>query len=230
MKARDIMTREVLTIGPDTPVAEIAKMLLERRISGVPVIADGEIVGIVSEGDLIHRWEIGTDKRAGSWWLKLFGGDQSPVDFIKIHGLSARDVMTRPAITVTEDAPLNQIADLFESRHIKRVPVTRDGKLVGIVSRANLVQALAAASIPAVTAAARDDDTIRDELMQTLNAQPWWHPHTSHVIVSEGVVHIWGLNGTVDAHEAARIAALNVAGVHQVEDHRIERRDILQAD
>ncbi len=227
MKARDIMTREVVTVGPDTPVAGIAKVLLERRISGVPVMEDGEIVGIVSEGDLIHRWEIGTGKRAGSWWLKLFGGDQSPIDFIKIHGLSARDVMTRPAITVTEDAPLNQIADLFESRHIKRVPVTRDGKLAGIVSRANLVQALAAASIPAVTAAARDDDTIRDELMQTLNAQPWWHPHTSHVVVSEGVVHIWGLNGTVDAHEATRIAALNVAGVHQVEDHRIEQRDIL---
>lgn len=230
MKARDIMTREVVTIGPDTPVAEIAKVLLERRISGVPVIEDDEIVGIVSEGDLIHRREIGTETRAGSWWLNLFGGDQSPIDFIKIHGMSARDVMTRPAITVTEGAPLNQIADLFESRHIKRVPVTRDGRLVGIVSRANLVQALAAASIPEETAAAGDDDTIRDELMQTLNAQPWWHPHTSHVIVSEGVVHIWGLNGTVDAHEATRIAALNVAGVHQVEDHRIERRDILQAD
>lgn len=230
MKARDIMTREVLTIGPDTPVAEIANVLLARRISGVPVIEDDEIIGIVSEGDLIHRREIGTERRAGSWWLKLFGGDRSPLDFIKIHGLSARDVMTRPAITVTEDAALNQIADLFERRHIKRVPVTRDGRLVGIVSRANLVQALAAASIPKATAAAKDDDTIRGELLETLNAQPWWHRHTSHVIVSEGVVHIWGLDGTVDAHDATRIAALNVTGVRAVEDHRIERRDLLQAE
>ncbi len=230
MKARDVMTREVVTIGPDTPVAEIAKVLLERRISGVPVIEGDEIVGIVSEGDLIHRQEIGTERRAGSWWLKLFGGDRSTLDFIKIHGLTARDVMTRPAITVTEDTPLNRIADLFESRHVKRVPVARNGRLVGIVSRANLVQALAAASVPKATAAARDDDTIRDELLQTLNAEPWWTPLTSHVIVSEGIVHIWGLNGTVDAHDAARIAALNVAGVREVEDHRIDQRSIVGAD
>ena len=230
MKARDVMTREVVSIGPETPIVEIAKVLLERRISGVPVIDGDEIVGIVSEGDLIHRQEIGTERRAGSWWLKLFGGDRSPLDFIKIHGLTARDVMTRPVITVTEDTPLNRIADLFESRHVKRVPVARDGRLVGIVSRANLVQALAAASVPKATAAARDDDTIRDELLQTLNAEPWWNPHISHVIVSEGIVHIWGLNGTVDAHEAARIAALNVAGVREVEDHRIDQGSIVGAD
>jgi CBS domain-containing protein len=224
------MTREVLTVGPDTPIAEIAKVLLERRISGMPVIEDDEIIGIVSEGDFIRRPEIGTDKRTGSLWLKLFTAEQSPVDFIKIHGLSARDVMTRPAITVTEDAPLHEIADLFESRHIKRVPVMRDGKLVGIVSRANLVQALATASIPEATAAAKDDDTIRDELLKTLKAQPWWHPRTSHVIVSEGVVHIWGLDGPVDTHEAARVAAMNVAGVREVEDHRIERRSIINSE
>ncbi len=230
MKARDVMTREVLTVGPETSVTEIAQVLLDRRISGVPVVEDDEIVGIVSEGDLIHRQEIGTEKRGGSWWLRLCAGDRSPVDYIKVHGVTAHDVMTRNTITVTEDTPLNEIADLFETRHIKRVPVVRAGKLVGIVSRANLLQALAAAAVPERTAAAKDDDTIRDELIETLDAEPWWHSLTSHLMVTEGVVHIWGLNGSLDQRDAIRIAALNIAGVREVEDHRVEQRNILVSE
>lgn len=228
MKAREIMTRDVRTVGPDTTVTEIAKILLEQRISGVPVVEDGLIIGIVSEGDLIHRREIGADRRGGSWWLKLFKGEHSTVDFIKIHGLTARDVMTRPAVTVGEETPLNEIADLFEARQIKRVPVEKDGRLVGIVCRANFLQALA--DSVAANPAAAEDQAILVELLKSLKPEPWWHPHTSHLMVSEGVVHVWGLDGAVDERDAIRIAALNVAGVREVEDHRIEPRSVMYAE
>ena len=227
MNAQDIMTRDVLTVGPDVTVAEIARVLLQRHISGVPVIEDGKVVGVVSEGDLIHRQEIGTEKRRGSWWLRLCAGERSPVDFIKSHGVTARDVMTQPVVTVTEDTPLDEIADLFEDRGIKRVPVVRNGKLVGIISRANLLQALASAPHPEIPVTG-DDEEIRTKLLHILNSQSWWHPHTSHVVVSDGVVHIWGLDGSADARDATRVAALNVAGVRDVEDHRTKQHGILE--
>lgn len=227
MNAHDIMTRDVVTVGPEVTVAEIAKVLLQRHISGVPVIEDGKVIGVVSEGDLIHRQEIGTERRRGSWWLRLCAGERSPADFIKSHGVIARDVMTQPVITVAEDAPLDEIADLFEDRGIKRVPVVRDGKLVGIISRANLLQALASAPRPEIPVTG-DDEEIRTELLHILNVQSWWHPHTSHVVVSEGVVHIWGLDGSADVRDATRVAALNIAGVRGVEDHRTKQHGILE--
>ncbi len=229
MNARDIMTRDVVTVGPDVTVAEIARVLLQRHISGVPVIEDGKVVGIVSEGDLIHRQEIGTEKRRGSWWLRLCAGERSPVDFIKSHGVAARDVMTHQVVTVTEDAPLDEIADLFEEHHIKRVPVVRNGKLVGIISRANLLQALASAP-RSESPATGDGEEIRTKLLQILNLEAWWRPHTSHIVVSDGVVHIWGLDGPADVRDAARVAALNVASVHGVEDHRSARFDVLASE
>jgi CBS domain-containing protein len=229
MKAREIMTSNVRTIGPDATIVEIAATLLDHRISGMPVVEDGRVIGIVSEGDLIHREEIGTGTRRLSWWKRPWRRDRSPVDYIKVHGVTARDVMTHPAITVTEDTPLNEIADLFGSRRIKRVPVERDGRLVGIISRADLLQALAR-RVPARRPIPAYDEDIRTALMDTLKAQPWWQQHTSHVMVSNGVVHIWGLDGTTDERDAARIAALNVAGVRKVEDHRIARRNMLEAE
>ena len=229
MKAREIMTSNVLTVGPDATIVEIAATLLDHRISGMPVVEDGRIIGIVSEGDLIHRDEIGTGTRRLSWWMRPWRRDRSPVYYIKVHGVTARDVMTHPAITVTEDTPLNEIADLFGFRHIKRVPVERDGRLVGIISRADLLQALARRAPTRRPIPAYDED-IRTALLDTLKAQPWWQQHTSHVMVSNGVVHIWGLDGTTDERDAARIAALNVAGVRKVEDHRIARRNMLEAE
>ncbi len=229
MNAHEIMTPEVHIVGPDVSVAEIARTLLKRHISGVPVIEDDKIIGIVSEGDLIHRQEIGTEKRPGSWWLRLCSGERSPIDFIKSHGVTARDVMTHPVITITEDTPLDEIADLFEKNGIKRVPVERDGKLVGIVSRANLLQALTAAP-PLAKHHAGNDEGIRTELLRTLNAEPWWNNNASHLVVSDGVVHIWGFGGTADIRDATRIAALNVAGVRDIEDHRLENNILLQAE
>ncbi len=154
MRAMDVMTTNVITVSPDTSVQEVATLLSERGISGVPVVdAENRLVGIVSEGDLLHRVETGTDRRPDrrsgrrrSWWLDTVGSDEELArDYVKSHGRTAKDVMTSEVISVSETTELADIANLLETKRIKRVPVVRDGRLVGIVSRANLVRALAAA-------------------------------------------------------------------------------------
>ncbi len=219
MKAKDIMTTDVLTVSPDTKVIDIAKLLLERRISAVPVVEGDRIVGLVSEGDLVHRSEIGTDRRAGSRWLRLFTGE-SPEEFVKTHGLYAGNIMTPDVITVTEDTPISEIADIFESRRIKRVPVISDGRLVGIVSRADLVQALAASGAGAIDPVDMADETIQARLQATLDKQSWWSTMASTITVTDGVVHYWGLSVWPDEYDAARIAAEAIMGVREVKDHR----------
>jgi CBS domain-containing protein len=227
MKAKDIMTSPVITVAPDTAVREIARLLLERRISGVPVVEEGRLVGIVSEADLLHRHEIGTERPApGSWWLRLFSGDSAPANYVRSHATHARDVMAHEVLTVTEDAPVAQIATLLETRGIKRVPVVRAGQVVGIVSRANLDQALAAMGQAPARGAPRGDPAIRARLLELLERQPWWGRVGSSVIVTEGIVHFWGMVESEDQRSAARVAAENVPGVRGVEDHRFSYRDI----
>ena len=223
MKASDVMTFPVISIGPDTLVREIAALLFKHRISGVPVLEDGRLVGFVSEGDLLHRQEIGTERRAprGSWWLRLFSSDSSPADYVKSHALRARDIMTHEVISVTPDTPVAKIATLLEKHCIKRVPVLRNRRLVGIVSRANLVQAIAAMPPPSIRVTPPLDSAIRGRLLAELARQSWWGRVSSNVMVSEGVVHYWGMAGSDDERAAARVAAENVPGVRAVEDHRL---------
>src|SRR5688500_14620396 len=124
MKAKDIMTSPVVTAGPETTVREIAALLLKQRISALPVLEKGRVVGMVSEADLLHRHEIGTDQLpAGPWWLRLFGADRSPAEYVKSHARKARDIMTREVASVDEDTPVTRIADLLDKHGIKRVPV-----------------------------------------------------------------------------------------------------------
>jgi CBS domain-containing protein len=228
MKAKDIMTTPVVTIEPDTTVREIAALLLKRRISAVPVVESGRVVGLVSEGDLLRRHEIGTDsdRPAGSWWLRLIRGDRSPAEYVKSHAAHARDIMTRDVITVEEDTSIAEIAAVLEARRIKRVPVLRGEHLVGIVSRANLVQALAARPRAGKAPRAKGDGAIRRQLLAELERQPWWLSSASNVIVTDGVVHYWGLIDSDGQKEAARIAAENVPGVRGVEDHRMRYTDV----
>jgi CBS domain-containing protein len=223
MQASDIMSTPVVSVAPDTPVREIAALLLEKRISGVPVLDKGRLVGLVSEGDLLHREEIGTDrpKRAGSWWLRLFSSDQTPAEYVKAHGRLASDVMTRKVETVTPDTPVPEIASLLESRGIKRVPVVSKEQVVGIVSRANLVQALAGARVPIERATPPADQAIRGRLQAELARQAWWNGSASNVIVTDGVVHYYGTIDVDDERDAARVAAENIPGVRSVEDHRM---------
>jgi CBS domain-containing protein len=232
MRAIDVMTTGVITVDPDTSVQAVARLLSDRGISGVPVVdAADRLVGIVSEGDLLHRVETGTERVAGrrrSWWLDTIASDEELArDYVKSHGRTAKDVMTREVISVSEGTDLAEVAMLLETRKIKRVPVLRDGKLVGIVSRANLVRALAMTkSDPAD--AATDDRTIRAELLAELMRQEWFKTQdwfkiwAADVIVRDRVVHFWlAANQSEEEKRALRVAAENVAGVRRVEEHII---------
>lgn len=225
MKAKDIMSSPVIGIGPDATVREIAALLLDRRIGAVPVLEDGRLLGMVSEADLLHRHEIGTEASPRSWWLRLLGNEATLEDYVKSHARRARDVMTRKVVSVADEAPVATIVSLLERHAVKRLPVMRGEQVVGIVSRSDLVRALARLPGPAKRAA-RDDDAIRRELLAELERHPWWRGGASHVMVSGGLVHFWG---TVDAdaeRDAARVAAENVPGVRGVEDHRPCVRDL----
>ena len=223
MRAMDVMTTEVISVSPEVSVQELAKVLSDRGISGVPVIdADSRLVGVVTEGDLLHRAETGTAHRGGhprARWLDTLAADRELArDYIKSHARKVADIMTRDVVSVDETADLADIANLLEARRIKRVPVVRDGRVVGIVSRANLVRAVAAA--PGAAGDGEDDRTIRARLLAELRAQQWAKVWAADVIVRDKVVHFW----IADDHpgeerEALRIAAENIAGVRAVEAH-----------
>lgn len=219
MKAKDVMTTKVVTVGPDMPVNAIAALFLERHISAVPVIDDDRrILGIVSEGDLMRR---GTaEQPRSSWWLAAFGNaEELASEFTKTHGQRAKDVMTREVVTVTEETPLAKIARLLEEGRIKRVPVVRDSRIVGIVSRADLLRALAVQDIKPMVPVSQDDRVIRDQLLAVLKREPWADTHLLNILVSDGVVHLWGLVGSDAEQKALRVAAETIPGVRGVEDH-----------
>lgn len=221
MKASDIMTREVVTVRDDTPVRDIVTILLSRAISGVPVVdASGAVVGLVSEGDLLRRAEIGTQKQRGAWRAFFTGTATLADDYVRSHGEVARDIMTRGVVSIDPDSSLGDIADMMEERHVKRLPVLADGKLVGIVSRSNLLRALAS-SPPAPQGAMADDASIRASLLAELANQPWSRRGDNSVVVSDGVVHLWGLVTTRDEERALELAAKGVAGVKSVQSHMV---------
>lgn len=216
MEANDVMTTSVVAVGPDTDVRTIAQRLLERGISAVPVVDDsGHLLGIVSEGDLMHRPESETEGRP-SWWLRLFAGSEEKArDYAKSHGKKAADVMTREITTVTEDARLDEIAATLERHRIKRVPVLRDGKLVGIVSRANLLHGLATAA--ATQPLRASDKQLRQDLDKAM-AEAGVRTGFMNIVVADGVVHLWGAVESSAEKRAARIAAENTPGVTEVRD------------
>lgn len=226
MKAADVMTTRVISIGLDATVAEIARLLLDNGISAIPVVdKDGRLAGIVSEGDLMRRAETGTERHR-SWWLRAFGDTATlAADYVKSHALRARDVMSAKVVSATPDTPLGEVADLLEKHRIKRVPILRDGRPVGIVSRSNLLQAFAVAR-PAEPPppAAGDDRKIRERLLADLARQPWWAASIfTNIVVSDGVVHVWGMVQSDAERTALRIAAERIPGVRGVEDHRTEQ-------
>ena len=219
MLAKDIMTTNVVTITPDVSVEEIATLLLARRISGVPVIgAEGALVGLVSEGDLIRRE--GEPERHRSWWLNLFAGPQEQArDYIKSHGRRAEEVMTREVITVGEETPVGEIARLLEKRRIKRVPVVRDGRIVGIVSRANLLRGLASHKDRLGITPSPDERAIREEVLALVKREGWITHGSLNVMVAGSVVELWGWVDSEDERKALLIAVEAIAGVRAVNDH-----------
>jgi CBS domain-containing protein len=221
MVAQDVMTADIVTVTAETAVPEIAALLLEHRISAVPVVdAGGGVLGIVSEGDLMHRPEAGTERRRRSWWLALFRDQEDLAkEFVKTHGLRAADVMTRAVVTVREDTPLPAIAQTLEEQRIKRVPVVREGRLVGIVSRADLLRAVAAGKGSAEPAPKPDDRAIRERLLETIRSAEWVTDTFVNVMVIDGVVHLWGGFESEVQRDALRVAAERIPGVREVKDH-----------
>ena len=224
MQAKDIMTTRVVTVGPEESVTDIAQKLTHHHISAVPVVEqDGTLLGIVSEGDLLRRPEVGTEKAAGSWWLNLWRNPSDLADdFTKAHGKTARDVMTAPVISVGPDAPLSEIAETLERNHIKRVPIVEDGKVVGLISRANIIREIASASAVTIDTDA-DDEAIRRAVDKALSAQPWASYGTTSVTVKDGRVEFWGVVGSESERAATRVLAEEIGGVAGVVDHRALR-------
>jgi CBS-domain-containing membrane protein len=216
MKAEDVMVSTVITVGVDANIGEVAAILLNNHISAAPVIDEkGELVGIVSEGDLMRRPEIGTTKRH-SWWLELISNKwASATEYIKSHSRKVADVMTRDLITAKPDTPLGDIAGLLERNQIKRVPIVEGGKLVGIVSRANILQALASATRKLPSLMTADDSELRKKVVSQMASEPW-RPTMLTVTVQDGTVDLWGLVHSVEQKKAAQLAAETTPGVRAV--------------
>ncbi|MGA7776753.1 MAG: CBS domain-containing protein [Paraburkholderia sp.] len=219
MRASDVMTCNVISVTPDMTVRDAAKVFADNRISGAPVLDDdGRLIGMISEGDLLRRVEIGTDTGKRSSWFDLFSGTRDAIDYIKTHALKVRDVMTADVVTVSPDTPLNEVANILETHRIKRVPVTDARRLAGIVSRANLVQALASIPEEPASDAALSDSDIRAMLMGELAGRNWAFAGRN-LVVTDGVVHLWGTFHSIEAVQAVRVAAEGIPGVKRVEDH-----------
>jgi CBS domain-containing protein len=215
------MVSSVITVGVNASIGEVAAILLNNNISGAPVVGEkGELVGIVSEGDLIRRPETGTSKRH-SWWLELLSNERTlAAEYVKSHSRKVGDVMTSDVITAKPDTPLGEIAAMLERNRIKRVPIVEGGKIVGLVSRANILQALASATKKLLSLASADDSQLRKEVVARLAAEPW-RPSMLTVTVQDGTVDLWGLVHSVEQKKAARLAAELTPGVRAVVDNII---------
>jgi CBS-domain-containing membrane protein len=216
MKARDVMVTNVITVSPDLDVKTVARLMVANGISALPVTDEAfNVVGIVSEGDLLHRAEIKTERKQ-PWWLEMLMSDEGrAMDFVKSHARQVRDVMTRDVITADADTSLREIAGILEKNGIKRVPILKQGKLVGIVSRANIVQAFAMSDTTELDA---DDEQLRRKILDDLSRQPWgsW---PVNVLVKDRVAELWGFVPNAAEKDAIRVAVESTAGIVAVRDN-----------
>ena len=219
MKARDVMSRDVPTVSPETSVIDAAKLLLLRHIGTIAVVeADGQLAGIVSEADLLHRAETGTIHER-SWWLRaITPGEVLAREYVKSHAHQVRDAMSRDVISVDEETELSTIADMLEDHKVPAVAVLRHGKLVGLVTRANLLQ-LFVGRASSASPSQPDDAAIRQRVIDEFRHQPWAGLWSSNVIVNDGVVHLWGWAPSEVVRDACRVAAEGVPDVKGVENH-----------
>ena len=218
MNARDVMTRKVVSIAPDATVLQAARKMLEHHISGLPVVEKGKLVGILSEGDFLRRQETRTQRRRSRWLEFLMGPGRMAEEYTHTHGSKVSEVMTTAVQTTTEDAALEDIVRLMENHHIKRVPVMRGEKVVGIVTRANLMHAMVGLARDAKPVKA-SDAAIRDQLMKVMEEQTWAPTAMVNVQVHDGVVELWGTILDERQRDALKVAAENIAGVKVIKDH-----------
>jgi len=219
MKVSDVMTRRVISVSPETSVFVAIRLMLKHHVIGLPVIDNhGKLVGILSEGDLLRRGEIETERKRSVWLDALFGPADGAADYVHSHGLAVNEVMTREPITVTENTRLDEVVRLMENRNVKRLPVLRDERVIGIISRANLMRALL--SIHRTTPQSSDDDAaIREHVLAEVRRHDWTSGAAVDVVVQSGMVDLWGTVGDLAQREALKVLAENVPGVVRVEDH-----------
>jgi len=221
MKAKDVMTRAVVSVDPDATVLQAARLMLQHHISGLPVVdKQGTLVGVLSEGDFLRRSETHTERRRSRWLEFLMGPGRIAGDYVHSHGSKVSEVMTSDVKTVGEDASLEDIVQLMEKCRIKRVPVMRGGKLAGIVTRSNLMHAmvsLARVSPPG----AQSDGAIREKLLAEIKKQEWAPASSANVVVHNGIVELWGMIIDERQREALKVAAENISGVTAVKDHLV---------
>jgi CBS domain-containing protein len=221
MKAKDVMTRNVASVGGDATILQAARLMLQQRISGLPVVnAGGELVGIITEGDFLRRMEIGTERRRSRWLDLLFGPGKLAGEYTHAHGRKVAEVMATELHTIGEETPLNEIVAQMERHRIKRLPVLRGKKLVGIVTRANLMHALATLARVAPVPA-KDDAAIRERLLAELNTEQWAPIALINVVVHNGVVELWGTILDGRQRGALKVVAENIPGVKAVHDHLV---------
>jgi len=217
MKAHDVMTWGAITVGPDESVTCAVQLMLQNKISGLPVVDDeGEFVGIVTEGDFLRRGELGTQRQRPRWLEFLLGPGRLAAEYVQASGQKVAQVMTREAKTITPETPIGEVVRLMERHRVKRLPVVQGGKLVGIVSRADLLHALGSVARD-LKPAAGDDAAIREQIIAEC-AKQRWAPHIN-VVVQDGVVSLWGVITDDRARDAFMVAAENVPGVKGVHDH-----------
>ena len=221
MNAADVMTRKILSVRPNATIAEAIRTMLDNRISGLPVIDEtGRLVGILTEGDLLRRGETGTERHRPRWLEILMGPGRLAGEYVRTHGRKVEEIMTRQPVSVTLDTPLDEIVALMERRRIKRVPVLDGDVTVGIVSRADLLRALAR-TLEEQPAAAAGDDEIRERILGELAKVSWVPRDGLAITVVGGIVGLDGVILDEKEREALRVAAENVPGVRAVEDRLV---------
>ncbi|HEV2187541.1 MAG TPA: CBS domain-containing protein [Stellaceae bacterium] len=225
MIASQIMSREPVTVTPDTTIAKAARLMLEHRISGLPVTdSKGRLVGMITEGDLLHRTETGTERHRSRWLERLLEPGRLAGDYIDAHARKVKDAMTAELVTVSPREPLKGVVDLMEKHRVKRLPVISRGRLVGIVSRADLVRALVGGlAQEALSAdATQSDAKIRNAILAILDKESWSQRFSVDVDVESGTVHLHGIVTDDGVRTAMTVAAGNVPGVKAVHNHVVQ--------
>jgi CBS domain-containing protein len=218
MKASDVMTRTVITIDEQAHIAEALRLMLGKAISGLPVVdCNNQLVGIITEGDLLRRAELATEQHIAWWKNLLFGPWYSAEEYVRTHARTVGSVMTRETLCIAEDTPLSMIVEIMEQGHVKRLPVTKDGKIVGIVSRRDVLKPLSSV-VGDPLAGSATDAIILQQIEQDLAAQPWSPRHNISVTVKDGVVTLSGTVSGFEQREALRVLSEGTVGVRKIRD------------
>jgi CBS domain-containing protein len=218
MKAQEIMTRDVITVRSDTLVRDIAALMVEKHISGIPVLTDnGKLIGMVSQSDLLHRAEVGTERKH-KWWFRVFADSSALArEYAKAHGLKAHDIMSRYVVSVRDDAELRDVADILDKRRIKRVPVVQEDRLVGIITRGDLVRALSQVRVSKAVKTI-DNAALHKTLHDRIRCQSWISDNYISLTVNDGVVELSGFVETAEQQSALRVLVEETEGVSRVDD------------